>query len=332
MHVAGEPLLRRMVAYTSPDGRAWSAPHAIVKSLPGPTHPWWVPGEPGWEGGDNFPSLIWAPELEKYVAFFRTNVYNGEGQRRERALGRADSADFERWGEHSVALLSRVPWHAALGYERHDFYQMQIWRCAGVYLGAVSVFYWDQDRVHLELAWSPDTLHWERICPGQDLIPHGALGQFDGGCRYAAMRPIEVDDQVRVYYGGSYGRHNADKTGDSALCLATFRRDRFAGYHAAGSAAGVLLTRPFELGKGHLTLNVDASRGEVRAELCDEAGAPLPGFSHDDAAPINADGLEIPVTWTAERQSDRDAVDPSAHLVRLRLYVSGATAYAVTAS
>ena len=331
-NVAGQPVLRRMVSATSPDGMAWSAPHQIVTARLDRTHRNWIPGEPDWEGGDCFPSVLWAPELGeggKYVAFFRTNIYNGEGQRRERAVGRADSVDFEQWGPHTLALQSKVLWHSALGYERHDFYQMQVWRAAGVYLGALSVFYWEQDRNHLELAWSPDTVNWERICPGIDLVPHGALGEYDGGCRYAAMRPIEVDDEVRLYYGGSVGRHNADHTGDSALCLATFQRDRFAGY-TAGPDEGTILTRPFEMPAGALTLNVDAAGGAIHGELCDETGTALPGFGRNRSLAITSDSLAAPLTWTAERgDTDPDVASLRGRTVRLRLFLTNATAYAV---
>ncbi len=333
---AGQRGTRQMVSSWSADGQTWAEPHVVVSSTEHPEHRWWRVGDPGWDGSDNFPCLIWSPELGesgKYVAFFRTNIYNGPGERRERGVGRAESADFARWSPHELALHANVPRHRALGYSIHDYYQLQIWRHgSGIYLGIVSVFYWGEDRNHLELVWSPDTVHWEHLCPGTDIVPHGALGEYDGGCRYAAMRPIThspdgspVGDEVRVYYGGSTGRHNTDRVGDSAVCLAIFRRDRFAGYRAAGPEPGVILTRPFELRTGALSLNVDAAGGEVRAELCDESGAPLSGFAKDDAAPITTDSLAAAVTW----RGDRQLAQLGGRMVRLRLYVNRAAVYAL---
>ncbi len=331
-NVARLPVLRRMVAATSPDGMHWSEPSVIATARLNRGHPNWIPGEPDWEGGDSIPCVLLAPELGargKYVVFFRTNIYNGPGQRRERGVSRSESEDFKQWSPHELVLQPQVPWHTALGYPSHDYYQLPVWRQAGIYLGIVSVFYWGEDRNHLELAWSPDTIHWERVCPGTDLVPHGELGEYDGGCRYAAMRPITVGDEVRVYYGGSNGRHNADHSGDSALCLATFWRDRFAGYAASGAVTGTILTRPFQVQEDRLSLNVDAFGGEVRAELCDEGGTPLPGYGRDDAAPITTDSLDAGLEWDSV---GRGAVDGLSALrgrtMRLRFYANQATVFA----
>ena len=325
---AGERGTRQMVSAWSPDGTDWSEPHVVVTSTQHPEHRWWRVGEPGWDGSDNFPSLVWAPERQVYVAYFRTNLYNGPGQRRERGIGRAESVDFERWSEHQLALHAGVPHHSALGYPTHDIYQMQVWRHGGVYLGFVSVFDWAEDRIHLELAWSPDTIHWERICPGTDLVPMSAFGEYDGGCCYAASMPTVDGDEVRLYYGGASGKHNATPNRQSTLCLALFQRDRFAGYATNGSEPGVILTRPFELASGRLAINVDASGGEMRAELCDAGGAPLPGHTRADAVPVNRDLLNAPLTWAGGSEPLQATWD---RLVRLRLYVNHATAYALYA-
>ena len=51
---------------------------------------------------------------------------------------------------------------------------------------------------------------------------HDKLGEPPGGCRYAAMRPFEVGDRLRIYYGSDNGRHNADKDRTGELYLAEF--------------------------------------------------------------------------------------------------------------
>ena len=260
-------LTRGIFAACSPDGCAWPEHHVVVTEDIPPGQRWWTPGAPGWAGGDNFPCVIWSPELERYVAFYRTNIQRLRGSRRERGVGRSDSQDFREWGPHELVMHARTTWRKIMGYGAQDYYQLQVWRDGGVYLGIVSVFYWEEDRVRLELAWSPDTIHWERICPGMDLIPHGALGEPDGGCRYAAMRPITVGDEVRVYYGGDNGRHNADSEREATFNLAIFRRDRFAGLRAKGGAEGRVTTEPVTVAGSKLVLNVDAADGEVLVEL-----------------------------------------------------------------
>ena len=321
---AGEPIIRRMVSMTSPDGASWSAPRLIAEEDPDHPHPWWTPGEPGWSGGDCFPCVLWSPECDAYVAFFRTNIYNGEGERRERAVGRAESRDFQTWSEHRLALHADMPGQRAQGYPAHDFYQFQVWPCSGVYLAVVSVFYWEQDLVRSELAWSPDTVHWERVAPGTDLIPQSEFGANDGGCRFAAMRPIEIGDEVWMYYGSDGGRH-ADTDRWSSLCLATFRRDRFAGLAARDGASGVIETHPVALDQDGLTLNADATNGEVRAELLLSDGSIVPGFEQAQCTPLRADALDHPVRWSRGATAPVDIKGE----VRVRLYVRDATVYAV---
>src|SRR5262249_338407 len=98
-------LIRAVFSAVSADGLTWSDRRVVVQEnhlQPGKR--WWRPGPVGWAGGDNFPCMIWAPEISKYVAFYRTNIDNGEGQRRERAVGRSESADFRTWEPHRLAL------------------------------------------------------------------------------------------------------------------------------------------------------------------------------------------------------------------------------------
>ena len=318
-------LVRGIFATHSRDGLTWAKASRIVTEQLPEGKKYWTPGAPGWAGGDNFPGLIYDAARRKYVAFFRTNLDQGDrGSRRERAVGRAESADFTHWEPHELALHARAARQDALGFGKHDFYQLQAWPCGGVYLGIVSVYYWGEDRVHLELVWSPNTRDWERVCQGTDFIPHNRLGEPGGGCRFGAMRPLTVGDEVRVYFGGDAGQHNADRDRRGQVFLALFQRDRFAGLAAGEGATGELLTKPFPMGSG-LQLNVQADGGEVTAELCDAQARPLPGYSLDVAAPMRGDHLAAPLRWTGEPPP----VPPGTQ-VCLRLRIRGrATVYAL---
>jgi hypothetical protein len=274
-------------------------------------HEWWKPGAAGWAGGDNFPCLLplaGASGEKGYVAFFRTNIdrrtsLSPQRQRRERGTGRAGCATFGDWGPHELAFRADPTWQRAMGYGSFDYYQMQVWRCGQVYLGLVSVFHWSQDRVRLELAWSPDTVHWERVCPGQDIIP---LDEQPGspcfGGIYAAMRPCEVDGQVRVYFGASSGLHNAQNSGTSRLMLALFQSHRFAGLGPRRSTAATIVTRLLDLAGGPLSLDADAARGVVRAELRHDDGSVVPGYEAGSARPVTGDGSELRVTWSGRQE------------------------------
>ncbi|MDP6118711.1 MAG: hypothetical protein QGF00_10630 [Planctomycetota bacterium] len=274
---------------------------------------WWKPGAQGWAGGDSFPCLTYLPDRSKFVAFYRTNIDRRTSlfpnqRRRERGVGRSECDIFGKWGEHRLAMRSDPDWQHALGHGKQDFYQLQVWPCGDVYLGIASVFYWEEDRNHLELAWSPDTIYWERICPYTDLVPHGKLPDFGGGSNYASMRPREIDGKVRVYFGADNGRHNADSKGkNSTLMLAYFEPDRFAGVGVANRnfgignpATGILVTRPIEVAEEHMRLNANAENGLVRAELQEQDGKALEGFSLEECDPISVDSFNTIVSWNGK--------------------------------
>lgn len=320
-------LKRGIFVATSPDGRSWGDHHVVVmQQLPlGERN--WKPYAPGWAGGDNFPCLIYAPDQQKWVAFYRTNITNGAGKRRERAVGRSDSSDFRAWGPHQMALYARTEALAELGYPKRDFYQLQVWRWAGVYLGALSVFYWGEDRVRLELAWSPDTITWEQLCPGTDLVPHGPLTKTGGGCRFAAHGVLSVGSTMRLYFGEDNGRHNADsKVRQGSLYYAVFGRHRWAGYRAEGEASGQLTTKPFRLGARPPVINLDASAGQVKAELQGEDGHPLPGFELARSQVPRQDALNAPLGWNRPRPFET----LQGQLARIHLELRGrATVYSL---
>jgi hypothetical protein len=223
------------------------------------------------------------------------------------------------------------------GASQHDqIYSMPVFRVGVTYLGLPAVFHKgdktaaDWDTVDTELAWSPDTISWNRVSTGQPLIPRGsgtyADGAYDCGCIYAAA-PVLVGDKHHIYYGGSNGLHNGFREG--SFCLATLPRDRFAGYAApaGGSPAGDtgrLVTAPFVAGPGGIALNVDiAPGGRVEAALLGPDGTPITRFDRESSVRIEDGGLDVPLPW------GRAISSLSGREVRLELELSGATVYAI---
>ncbi|GAG51720.1 unnamed protein product, partial [marine sediment metagenome] len=192
--------------------------------------------------GDTHNNSLWHQRLGRYVGI--TRLWR-DGQR---IVGRTESPDFVNWTKAAEALR---------GVERHlQTYAMPVFRYANVYLGLVMVFDTQSDLVDCELAWSPDTVHWERVCPGTSLIPRGAKGSHDWGCVYAAAYPILRDGELLLYYSGSDGPHTDWRKG--SLCLARLRPDGFAGLRPkAADQPGTVTTRPVICSGKHLRLSAD---------------------------------------------------------------------------
>ena len=70
---------------------------------------------------------------------------------------------------------------------------------------------------------------------------------------------------------------------------------------AAGYAGGEATTVPITFTGDHLELNFSTSgAGEVRVELQDDKGQPLPGFSRDDCDVLIGDRLDKTVSWRGQ--------------------------------
>jgi len=204
--------------------------------------------------GDTHNNAFWAPELNKYVGMTRLR----DGQR---TVGRTESTDFVKWTKATEVLR---------GDPLRQTYAMPVFRYADIYLGLVMILRGGgEDRVHCELAWSPDTARWERIEPGKPLIPTSQTqGEYDWGCVYAAAVPIVRQGEIRLYYGASNGPHSGWR--DGFFCLATLRPDGFAGYEPADAARpATIVTRPVLWPGKPLCVTADAAGGSVRVALLD---------------------------------------------------------------
>ncbi len=257
--------------------------------------------------GDTHNNAFWAPELGKYVGITRL-----WGPKVGRVVGRCESADFVKW-TRAVDVMHCLP-----AEPHRQTYAMPVFRYANVYLGLVMLLNTKTDLVDCELTWSPDTVHWERVCPGTPIIPRGPEGSYDCGCVYAAACPIVRDGEIRLYYGGNNGPHTTWR--DGFFCLARLRPDGFAGMTVTGHGRrGTIVTKPIACSGRRLCVSADAAGGAVRVGVVDAEGLGL-----DDAVPVSADVTDTAVRWKGGGDLSR-WVGKS---VRLRFELESATLYA----
>jgi len=254
---------RHMSVAFSPDGLHWSRPIACPAMA---------------ARGDTHNNAFWAPELNRYVGI--TRLWKGQ-----RIVGRTESRDFVKWTK-AVEVLRALP------AERHrQTYAMPVFRYASVYLGLVMMINTDSDTVDCELAWSPDTVRWGRVCPGRSLIPRGLKGSYDWGCIYAAAYPVVLKDEIRIYYGGNNGKHTSWR--DGFFCLARLRPDGFACMEPESpKAVGTILTRAVACVGKNLRVSADAAGGSLRVGVVGAKGLGL-----EDCEPVVANVTNGLVTW-----------------------------------
>jgi hypothetical protein len=87
---------------------------------------------------------------------------------------------------------------------------------------------------------------------------------------------------------------------DRQLGVVRTRRDRFVA-RTAGPAGGSFRTPVVSCELSSITLNADASRGEIRVQATNANGRPLAGLAFADALPITADALRSPLRWRNSR-------------------------------
>ena len=175
--------------------------------------------------------------------------------------------------------------------------------------------------IEVELVHSRDGRSWQRC---EDRTPVIACGphDYDTGCILGvANQPVLVGDEMWVYYTAINTTHGGPMPPkEVAVGRASWPRGRWVSLDA-GEAGGSVETRPVILAGESIAVNADAGEGEVRVEVADAAGVPLPGYEAVSCRPIRGDQVRHPVRWAARAHAPADRlVRLRFHLLRSRLY------------
>ena len=99
---------------------------------------------------------------------------------------------------------------------------------------------------------------------------------------------------MEFFYGGWDGTHGSSQQ-TAAIGLATLPRDRFVAISPSDEMA-TIETTTFVLDENQgLTINADATEGQIRAAVLDADGNVLPGFGLADCSPIASDVFRQPL-------------------------------------
>jgi hypothetical protein len=240
--------------------------------------------------GDTHNNAFWAPTLGKYVGI--TRQWGKQDGSYVRQVAQTSSVDFENWEKTEIVM-------EGLNSNQQP-YAMPVFYHGGVYIGIAAIHDQKTDRVWAELCWSPDTVAWHRVNAGTPFITNdGEEFDYDWGCVYSAANPIFLDDEIRLYYGGSDGLHTGWRNG--FLCLATLRPDGFAGYRAESKVATV--TTASMLGGTGVKVSADvAERGELVVRALDEANNVIA-----ESEPLTNSVTDAEIQWLDDRMDEVNA-------------------------
>jgi hypothetical protein len=150
-------------------------------------------------------------------------------------------------------------------------------------------------------------------------------GAWNYGHQYLAWHLVETKsaldgapNELSLYATESYW---TDKS--SQLRRYTLRLDGFVSVQAPMSG-GEVITKPLTFAGDRLTMNFATSAaGDVRVEIQDAAGKPVPGFALDDCPPVFGDAIERTIVW----KSGGDVGQLAGKAVRLRFVLRDADLY-----
>ena len=178
----------------------------------------------------------------------------------------------------------------------------------------------------LKLGFSRDGFHWAR----PDRAPFIAATRKEGAWDRAWLHGtagvcLVMGDRLWFPYTGHSGVAPDGMRGQhwgGSIGMATLRRDGFASMDA-GEKTGMLTTRPLAFKGGFLFVNLDAPRGELRAEVLDGDGNVIAPFSAENCVTLRCDQTSQRVVWR-----DADSLAPlSGRPVRLRFILRNGSFY-----
>ena len=137
---------------------------------------------------------------------------------------------------------------------------------------------------------------------------------------YPALNVVQSSaEEMSVYVNQDYAQPTAH------LHRYSLRLDGFTSL-SAPYAGGEMITRPFTFTGHELEINYSTSAaGEIRFELQDENGAPLPGFTLDDSQRMIGNEISRIILW----KNNRDLQSLVSKTVRLKVQMKDTDLYSI---
>lgn len=318
---APSPEKRGLYRYRSKDGKHWELTAGPLFDLG--------------RGGDVI--YVYKEPDGSYLAYFkqyslepgdRVIPYDNNKQQLVRKIGRNTSPDGNHWGERKI--IFERDWRDA-GFAQ--YLELCPIRMKNGFVGILTYYDASNKTMSLQMAVSRDGIKWWRP-DRRPALPNPPLGEYGGGMMWQMHQPIVEKGHMYVYYGGTQGLHgeildsrfqprievgNENVSGAptptlpfySALCRASWQVDRLYALapSVGGPTIGRAVTKPEISGKRQLLVNVLVRKGgEFRAELTDESGKVIPGFSAADCVPVTGDYRQIAIQWKGGKKAPVDKV------------------------
>ncbi len=275
---------------------------------------------------------FWSPSEEKYLCYFRVFV---DGIRR---IARAESDDFIHWSEPVLMEYrcqdGEAPIEQLYTNQTHPYF-----RAPHLYLAIAARFMPGRQvltdvqakAIGVNLKYFGDTSDavlmttrggtvYDRTFLSAFIRPGIGAQNWVSRTNYPALNVVQTGpNEMSVYVNQDYAQPTAH------LRRYSMRLDGFASARAEYEG-GELVTKPFTFTGKQLTINFATSAaGDIRVEIQDLAGKPIPGFTLADAREQIGNEINRSVSW-----KNGDDVSPLAGKpIRLRFVIRDADLYSL---
>lgn len=228
----------------------------------------------------------------------------------KRRVWQAESSDLIHWSE-PYSILTPEDGEDGLDETFYGFCQFSV---GSIMMGFLPIFDYVSNTMRSRLAYSRDGKTWYHLNKRQPfLVPRGD-DKWDANMVTLSHGPIEVDDELYIYFGGASNHHDWWMTGareglpvpeatdrskvNYALGLAKLRLDGFVSLDAKAPRRGILITRPLISEGTQLMTNVRCQTGgSIAAEVVNMRDEIFPGYSRQECDVFKGDNVRHLFSW-----------------------------------
>ncbi len=284
----------------------------------------WTPKSDGaWQQPTGDPGVFafWNEVRQSYVIHTRPEVL-------DRRVAAVETVDWRNYSEPELVIHPD-----GLDAPLTEPYGMPVFPYEDYFIGLLWLFHtvpWDPairrfrgGHMDCQLAYSLDGWHWQRGLR-EPFIPNGAPGEPDSGCVYPGSVAVQDDGSLLIYASACTHEHGVPPDGAGSIVVYRLRRDGFC-FLESGGGAGLVGIRPVYWRGGEVELNVSCQGGQVRAQITDQIGTPIEGFTFEDCQPFSGDDT----AWTPVWQTGKKLDSLTAQFIRVEIELDSARLYAV---
>jgi len=268
----------------------------------------------------------------------------------KRRIWQAESADFIHWTDPYPVL----PIEDDADDLDETFYGLCPYRAGNITMGFLNVMYYVPNTLRVRLVYTRNGKIWHHLNKRQPFLNPAGDGTWDAYYAGISSPPVEVGDELYIYYGGACNHHDWWITGAReglnvpeatdinkvayALGLAKLRLDGFCSLAAGPARRGILITRPVISDGKQLVVNAKCQgAGSLAAEIVNLKDEVFPGYSREECDVFTGDSVRHVFSWRGKTELPPAATGRAEYpkpeferFRKIRFYMDRVELYALT--